>query len=232
MKIVGLVALVAHPAAAGQAVGADVGDFAHGAAVDLVDQGGPGRGMAALQAGRIFTPFFSASSPARSMRCRPIGIGGKGLLHEDIDALLHRVFDVDGADVGPGGAHGNVAGAQDVDGLLVGVEAQEHPVRRHVGMVRKLLFDRFELALHGADVEVRHGVQLDGSLVGGVEGVNHRSGTPASGPDQGQSDGVVVGNVNAGGRLAQNGRASHQGAASLGDPSQELPAGGGGRLGD
>ena len=60
------------------------------------------------------------------------GVGGERFLHEHVHAFLHGVFELQGTDVGKAGQHGHVVGTQAVDGLLVGVEADELPFLGHV----------------------------------------------------------------------------------------------------
>jgi len=63
-------------------------------------------------------------------------VGGERLLHEHVDALLHRVFEMRRAEGGKGREQHHVARTQAVDGLLVGVEAQEAAFGRHRDLVR------------------------------------------------------------------------------------------------
>ena len=81
--------------------------------------------MAALQTGRDLHALFLRHFNGAEQPLQSAGIAGERFLHEDVHAFLHRILHVRGADVGAGGAHGDVAGAKGVDGGLVGVEARE-----------------------------------------------------------------------------------------------------------
>ena len=56
-------------------------------------------------------------------------VDGERLLHEDVDALLHGVLEVQRAEGGVRGQQHHVAGPEAVDRLLVGVEAEEATAR-------------------------------------------------------------------------------------------------------
>ncbi len=62
-------------------------------------------------------------------------VGGERLLHEDVDALVDGVFELHRAEGGVCGQQHHVARPQAVDRLLVGVEAHELPLGRHVDLV-------------------------------------------------------------------------------------------------
>ena len=57
------------------------------------------------------------------------------LLHEDVQALLDRVGELDPAERRRRGEDDDVAGLQAIHRLLVGVEADELAVLRHVDLV-------------------------------------------------------------------------------------------------
>ena len=62
------------------------------------------------------------------------GVDGERLLHEHVAALRHGVFHVDRPEGRGRGQQHDAAGADAVDGLLVGVEAEELAVGRHVDL--------------------------------------------------------------------------------------------------
>ena len=88
-------------------------------------------------------------------------IGREILLHEHVDALLHRVLQVRRTEAGVRGQHGHVARPQAVDRLAVGVEAQEPPFRRHVDPVAQQVAQRLVRLFEPVRAEIGHGDQLD-----------------------------------------------------------------------
>ena len=70
-------------------------------------------------------------------------IDGERLLHEHVDALWHGVLEVQRAEGGVRGQEHHVAGPEAVDRLLVGVEAEEAALGRHVDLVRERRLARF-----------------------------------------------------------------------------------------
>ena len=131
------------------------------------------------------------------------------LLHEHVHPFLHGVFEVQRAEGGGGGEHGDVAGPQAVDGLLVGVEAQEHPLRRNVDLVAEHLLQPLVAPLLTLFEDVGHGVQFD-RAAGRGERVGHRARAAIAAAHQGQADGVVCGGMAVGhGHARQGRRGSH-----------------------
>jgi len=93
-----------------------------------------------------------------------------------------------------------------VDGPLVGVEAEEHPVRRHVDLVAELLFERAQGAAGAVLERVGHGDQLDS--VGHAQAVAGRPCPSPTAADQGHLERVVAGGVGGAGNIE---RAGHGG---------------------
>ena len=121
-------------------------------------------------------------------------IGGEALLHEDVHALLDRVVQVRRAEAGVRGQQGHVARPQAVDGLAIGVEAEELPLLGHVDLLAELLAQRLVRGLQAILEQVGHGDQLD-RPAGGRKGVAHRAAAAVAAADDGQPDGVVLAGV-------------------------------------
>jgi hypothetical protein len=71
----------------------------------------------------------------------PLGtcrVGRERFFHEDIDALFDSILDVCGTKGRVSRLDHNVARAEAVDGLSIGVEAEETLVRRYVDLFREL----------------------------------------------------------------------------------------------
>ena len=78
--------------------------------------------------------------PARACACEVGAVGGHRLFHEDIQALLDRIGEVNPAESRRRGEDGHVARLQAIHRLLVGVEADELAVGRHVDFGADLAF--------------------------------------------------------------------------------------------
>ena len=154
-------------------------DVADGAVVDSLDRppGGPAE-VPPHEAGGDLEVLLLRELRGGQQPAVGRGVDGERLLHEDVDALLDRVLEVQRAEGGRGGQHDHVAGAETVDRLPVGVEAQELPLGRHVQTVLELwqlLGEVLEAALNLVSKEVGHGIELD-RAAGRREGVGHGAG--------------------------------------------------------
>ena len=116
------------------------------------------------------------------------------LLHEDVQALLDGVGEVDPAEGRRRGEDRHVARLQAVHRLLVGVEADELAVLGHVDLVGELLLQLRVAAVEAVLEDVGHGHQLDRAVLG-RQGVGRRAGAAAAAADQGHLDRVVLGGV-------------------------------------
>ena len=83
------------------------------------------------------------------------------LLHEDVEALLDGVGEMDPAEGRRRGEDRDVARLQAIHRLLVGVEADELAVLGHVDLVGELLLQVAVAALQPVLEDVGHGHQLD-----------------------------------------------------------------------
>ena len=89
-------------------------------------------------------------------------VGRKRLLREDVDTLLHGVFEIHRAKGGVGRQQHDIAGPQAVDRLLVGVEPDELSFRRaRPTCCGKLSLERIETPLQAIVEQIGHRVQLD-----------------------------------------------------------------------
>jgi hypothetical protein len=116
-------------------VRADQLDVAQGAVADPLDQGLARGRMAGHQPGGdlqvlLLRRFARADNPLDAAR-----IGREILLHEHVDALFDRIFQVRAAERGVRGQHRDVARAEAIDRMPIGVEAQESSLLRHVDVV-------------------------------------------------------------------------------------------------
>ena len=62
-------------------------------------------------------------------------VDGERLFHEDVAAFVHGVFDMDGTERGRGGQQDHVARIERVDGLSVGIHADELAFRGNVDLL-------------------------------------------------------------------------------------------------
>ena len=107
-QIVRFFALVLHPATAGQSVGPNVREITQRAVANFVDQCRSSRRMTALQPGGDLDSFLFRFLARTQHPLQTSGVGRKRFLHEDVDALFDRVLDMNGSNVGPRRAHGDV----------------------------------------------------------------------------------------------------------------------------
>src|ERR1019366_3401708 len=146
-------------------------------------------------------------------------VGGEVLFHEHVDALLHGILQMGRAEGGMGSQHRHVARPQTINGVPIGVEAQEPPLRRNVDPVAQRLLQGIVGLVDLLLADIRHGDQLDrtararanGPFRAAVvsedqsarrHGIGHCAAAPAAAADQGQMDGVVLRGMNVGNRHA------------------------------
>ena len=111
------------------------------------------------------------------------------------------VFQLPGAEAGVTSQHCHVARPQAINRLLVGVEADEPSVLRHVHAVAELVVQRLVRPLQPVLEEIGHDNEL-GWAVGGFERVDDRAAAASTATDEREVDGVAPGGVNAGNRDA------------------------------
>ena len=137
------------------AIGPDGNHVADGALVDLVDGPGQRQAVAAHQpAGDLevlLRGFLARPEHAADAR----GIDGERFFHEDVAALGHGILHVDGPEARRRGQQHQPARRHGVDGLLVGVQADELPLLGHVhfclcSLVRALRLDWSRLSKKSA----------------------------------------------------------------------------------
>lgn len=124
-------------------------------------------------------------------------IRGERFFHEDVDAFLDGILVVDPAEDAGGGEDGNVARTKGVNGLFVGIEPNELSLGRNIHLVGDIgaALQGFPLGFEVPFKDIGHGVEADRALFGGgLEGIDHRSGTSSSAADETESNrGIVVG---------------------------------------
>ncbi len=64
-------------------------------------------------------------------------VGCERLFHKDVDTLADCVFDVQRPDIGASSAHGDIAGPENVDGLLVRLETDKLAVIGNINLIWK-----------------------------------------------------------------------------------------------
>ena len=107
--------------------------------MDLLDAAEVAGLVAALQADAHLQALFVGQLVGLHEHAEAGGVGAAGLFHEDVLAGLDRRLVVRGAEARRRGQDHHVDAA--VDGLLVGVQADEHAVLRNVRLFRKVLFE-------------------------------------------------------------------------------------------
>ena len=198
----------AHEIARVHAIGADELDVAHRAVANLLDQGLAGRGMPGHETGADLEVLLLGSFARPQDAFDAARVGREILFHEHVDALLDGILQVRRAESGVGGQHRHVARAQAINGVPIGVEAQELPLGRHVDKVAQRLLQHGVGLINLVLADISHGNQFDrpagaradrplGATViaqdqpAGRHGIGHRAAAPSTAADQGQVDGVV-----------------------------------------
>ena len=137
---------------------------------------------------------MSGISPISPLRILSINarIGRERLFHENVDALLDGVLDVQRSNIGARRAHGNVAGPEDVDGPFIGVETDKLPVCADVHLVRVPFSEGFKAQFHFLFMEIGHRIQLDGAGVWNTQSIADGAGAATTASDQRQANRVVL----------------------------------------
>ncbi len=111
-------------------------------------------------------------------------------------------------------------GRRAINGLAVGVEADEATVGGNVHTVFVFLAEDLESAVETVLEQIGHHRELDRAF-GRIEGVGHRAAAAATAADERQANGVILGSVDPGNAHARKGRSGGHGAAA----SEEFAAG-------
>ena len=113
------------------------------------------------------------------------------LLHENVDALLDGIAEVDPAKARGRGKNGHVARLQAVDRLLVGVQSDELAIVGHVDLMAQLLLQILVTAREPVLEGIGHGHELDRTVLH-RQGVGRGAGAPAAATDQRNLNRVVL----------------------------------------
>ena len=188
--------------------------------------------MPAHQAGANLEVLLLGSFPGAEDALDAARVGREILLHEDVDAFLHCILQVRRAESGVRGQHGDVAGPQAINGMAVGIEAQETALGRHVnplaqrlgqgvvGLINLLLPD----VGHGDELDWAAGTRKRGPLGAAVvaqdksarrHGIGHGPTAASAAADQGEPNRVVLGGVHVRQRHACQGRGRGEPASVL-----------------
>ena len=176
------------------AVSPDQLDLAQRVVADALDQRLACGRVSAHDARRDFQVlllcrFAGLEDPLAATRIRR-----EGFLHEHMDAFFHRVLDVHRTERRVRGAQRHVARTQAVDGMTVGIEAQEATFGRHVDARGVLFAQGFVRGAQPVFEQIGHGHQ-PGRAVGRLQGIAGRAATAAAAADQGQPDRGILGSV-------------------------------------
>jgi hypothetical protein len=148
-----------------------------------------GDGVAAHEAGGDLEVFGGGEFAGFEDPAYAWGIDGEGFFHEDMDAFVDGVFEVQGAEGGWGGEEDDIIFIERVDGFFEAIEAGELAFRGGVD----LLGEAFpELGVGGLDFtgeDIGEGPELGGAL--GGEGLAGGAGAAAATADEGYLDGVA-----------------------------------------
>ncbi len=125
-------------------------------------------------------------------RARPVH--RDGLFHEDVEALVNSVFEVNPAKRRGRGQDHDVAGLEAIHRLLVAVEADETPFGWDVHVIAEALLHAVIVHLEIGVEDVGHRDQLD-RAAGGRKRVEHRSPAAPAAADQCQADRFIAGGV-------------------------------------
>jgi len=148
-------------------------------------------------------------------------------------APLDRIGEVGGSERDRGGEQRDVARAEAVNRLLVGVEADERSILWHIDSVLELLLGQERLLLDaqpfGKNVSHRHDLEVAARH---GEGIDRGPGAAAAAADHGHADLVVAGGMGISQASAAEQRADRGGGqAAPRNVAQECAAAGGGRGG-
>ena len=138
------------------------------------------------------------------------GIDAERFFHEHMTALGHGVLDVDRAEGRRRGQKHDASRGHAIDGLPVGVHAQELAGGGHLELRRVLRVELVEAALEPVLEDVGHGDQPGRAR--GAQGLGGRAGASAAASDQGNGDGLLLARVAPRGGGAGQGRAGRRGA--------------------
>ena len=105
------------------------------------------------------------------------------LLHEDIQAFLDGVGEMHPAEGRGRGENGNITRLQTIHRFLVGVEADELTIRRHVQLARELLLQIVQVFIEPLRKDVGHGHQLDRTTLDGQR-IRRCAAAPSAAADQ------------------------------------------------
>ena len=144
---------------------------------------------------------------------RARAVHGGRFLHEDVDAALDGIREMDPAKGGRRGKDGDVARPQAVDRLLVGIEADEHAVGGHLDLLGEFLVQMVMAALEFLRKDIGHGDQLDRPVLD-RQGVFPGAGAAAAAADQGHLDGITLGGMHLRDCQSRQGR-GHSGLTRL-----------------
>ncbi len=147
-------------------------------------------------------------------------IHGHGFFHEHVQALFDGVLEMHPAEAGRGGEDGDIARAQAIHRLFVGVKADEAAILGHVHLVAAVFLDLFVAVVQPIGEDVRHGHQFDGALLAGGQSVLRGAGATAAGADEGDPDFIAFGGVTRPGNGGGQGDSRH----GFGRGFQEFPA--------
>ncbi len=212
--------------------GAEVDQFAERAVVDSLDGLLVEGVVVALEADADFEILLFGHLGGRQHAANSRSIDSDGLFHEGVFSLFDGIRKVDGPEMGRGREDRHVDAG--VDGLLVGVEADEAALRRHVDLPGKTLV-RFPVVAGVLPLAERGqaGFELVGEQVGhrpelhrprGCQGLRGRAGAAAPASDQGDFERFAAGRVGrpGDGKLPGRDRHGRRGAAPLDEAAREI----------
>ena len=97
--------------------------------------------------------FFAKGKHAFTTRA----IHANGLFHEDVHAFFDRVFELCPAEGRRSGKDNHVVWLQNVDGLLVGIKANELGISRHRETIRVLVAKALKAGFQSVFRDIGHG---------------------------------------------------------------------------
>ena len=143
----------------------------------------------ALQAHADFQSFFLRDFRRGEDLAHARRIGRHGLLHEDVFALLDRLFKHHRAEPGRRGKDDDIGLC---DRLLVRVESEEAVLLRDAPALIEFRLEILQRGVHAILVHVRRGDELDGSEIRGVQRLSARAGAASAAADDGELDLVAA----------------------------------------